>query len=66
MMVKKVIRKGYRPIIFPKNPRTTVPVEAMRKAVRHVKEMRENDPAAYEAMVKRNAHRKIIIVPDRG
>ena len=66
MPAKPVNGKGYRPIIFPKNPRTTVPVERIREAVRKVKEMEKNDPAAYEAMVKRNAHRKIMIVPDRG
>jgi hypothetical protein len=56
---------AYRPIIRPKGLRGTVPVEEIRKAVREVKEMRKKDPAAYQAMVKRNAHRKIIIVPDR-
>jgi hypothetical protein len=43
-----------------------VPVEEIRRAVREVKEMRKKDPAGYAAMVKRNAHRKIRIVPDRG
>jgi hypothetical protein len=57
---------AYRPIIRPKGLRGTVPVEEIRKAVREVKEMRKKDPVAYAAMVKRNAHRKIIIVPDRG
>jgi hypothetical protein len=58
--------KAYRPIIHPKGLRGTVPVEEIRRAVREVREMEKNDPAAYAAMVKRNAHRKIIIVPDRG
>ena len=56
----------YRPLIRPKGLRGTVPVKEIRKAVREVMEMEKNDPAAYEAMVKRNAHRKIRIVPDRG
>ena len=54
---------GYRPIIRPKHLRTSVPIEVIRKAVREVKEMRENDPAAYEAMVKRNANKIVRIVP---
>ncbi len=58
--------KAYRPIIRPKGLHGTVPIEEIRRAVREVKEMRKNDPAAHAAMVKRNAHRKIIIVPDRG
>jgi len=58
--------KAYRPIIRPKGLRGTVPIEEIRRAVREVKEMRKKDPAAYAAMVKRNAHRKIRIVPDRG
>jgi len=58
--------KAYRPIIRPKGLRGTVPVEEIRRAVREVKEMEKNDPAAYAAMVKRNANRKIRIVPDRG
>jgi hypothetical protein len=56
----------YPPLIRPKGLRGTVPLKAIRKAVREVVEMEKNDPAAYKAMVKRNAHRKIRIVPDRG
>ncbi|MGA3172149.1 MAG: hypothetical protein ABSE62_14175 [Chthoniobacteraceae bacterium] len=57
---------AYRRIIRPKGPRETVPIEEMRKALREVKEMRKKDPVAHAAMVKRNAHRNIMIVPDRG
>jgi hypothetical protein len=38
----------------------------MRKVLREVKELRKKDPAAHAAMVKRNAHREIMIVADRG
>ena len=54
---------GYRPIIRPKNLRTTVPKKNFRKAVREVREMKKNDPAAYEAMVKRYANTIVRIVP---
>jgi hypothetical protein len=56
-------RKRYRPIIFPKNPHTSVPVEQIRKAVREVVEMEKNDPAAYAAMVKKYANTVVRIVP---
>jgi hypothetical protein len=59
-------RTPYPPLIRPKGLRGTVPLKEIRRAVREVQEMKKNDPAAYEAMVKRNAHRKIRIVPDRG
>jgi len=58
--------KAYRRTIRPKVLRGTVPIEELRKALREVKEMRKKDPVAYAAMVKRNAHRNIMIVPDRG
>ena len=58
--------KAYRRIIRPKGLHEAVPIEEMRKALREVKELRKKDPAAHAAMVKRNAHRKIMIVPDRG
>ena len=58
--------KAYRRSIRPNGVRETVPIDEMRKALREVKELRKKDPAAHAAMVKRNAHRKIIIVPDRG
>jgi len=54
--------KGYRPIIRPKNLRGTVPIEAIRKAVREVRELR-NDPDGYRAMVKRYANTVVRIVP---
>ena len=59
-------RTPYPPLIRPKGLRGTVPLKAIRKAVREVLDMKKNDPAAYGAMVKRNAHRQIRIVPDRG
>jgi len=62
-MPAKVI---YPPLIRSKGLRGTVPLKAIRKAVREVVDMEKNDPAAYKAMVKRNAHRIIRIVPDRG
>ena len=57
---------SYPPLIRPKGLRGTVPVKDIRKAVREVLEMEKNDPAAYEALIKKHAHRKIRIVPDRG
>ena len=54
---------GYRPIIRPKNLRGTVPLKNIRKAVREVREMKKNDPVAYEAMVKRYANTIVRIVP---
>ena len=62
-MPAKVI---YPPLIRPKGLRGTVPVKDIRKAVREVLELEKNDPAAYEALIKKHAHRKIRIVPDRG
>ena len=53
----------YPPLIRRKNLRGTVPLSVIRKAVRKVVEMRKNDPTAYEAMVKRNAHKIVRIVP---
>ena len=41
----------------------TVPLKNFRKAVREVREMKKNDPAAYEAMVKRYANTIVRIVP---
>ena len=58
--------KAYRRSIRPMGLRGAVPIEEMRKALREVKELRKKDPAAHAAMVKRNAHRNIMIVPDRG
>jgi hypothetical protein len=54
---------GYRPIIRPKNLRTTVPKRNIRKAVREVSEMRKNDPAAYAAMLKKYENTVVRIVP---
>jgi hypothetical protein len=53
----------YPPLIRRRNPRTSVPVKQIREAVRKVVEMEKNDPVAYEAMVKRNAHKIVCIVP---
>ena len=53
----------YPPLIRRKNHRGTVPLSVIRKAVRKVVDMEKNDPAAYEAMVKRNAHKIVRIVP---
>jgi hypothetical protein len=53
----------YPPLIRRRNPRTSVPVKQIREAVRKVVEMEKNDPAAYEAMVKRNANKIVRIVP---
>jgi len=53
----------YPPLIRRKNLRGTVPLSVIRKAVRKVVAMRNNDPIAYEAMVKRNAHKIVRIVP---
>jgi hypothetical protein len=62
-MPAKVI---YPPLIRPKGLRGTVPLKAIRKAVREVVELEKNDPVAFEALIKKHAHREIIIVPDRG
>jgi hypothetical protein len=56
----------YPPLIRPKGLRGTVPLKEIHRAVREVLELEKNDPAAYEAMIKRNANVKIRIVPDRG
>jgi bifunctional N-acetylglucosamine-1-phosphate-uridyltransferase/glucosamine-1-phosphate-acetyltransferase GlmU-like protein len=56
-------RIPYPPLIRPKNLRGTVPTKAIRKAVRELVAMRKNDPIAYEALIKKNAHRVIRIVP---
>jgi hypothetical protein len=53
----------YPPLIRPKNPRTSVPVKQIRDAVRKVMDMKKNDPAAYEAMVKKNENTVIRLVP---
>ena len=53
----------YPPLIRRKGLRGTVPLSVIRKAVRKVVEMEKNDPAAYAAMVKRNAHKIVRIVP---
>ena len=60
------VRTPYPPLIRPKGLRGTVPVKDIRRAVREVLELKKNDPAAYEALIKKHAHRKIRIVPDRG
>jgi hypothetical protein len=62
-MPAKVSAKGYRPIIRPKNLRTSVPKKQIRDAVRKVWEMEKNDPAAYEAMVKKHENTVIRLVP---
>ena len=62
-MPAKVSAKGYRPIIRPKNLRTTVPLKNIRKAVREVVEMRKNDPVGYAAMLKRYENTVVRIVP---
>lgn len=62
-MPSKVI---YPPLIRPKGLRGTVPLKAIRKAVREVVDLEKNDPAAFEALIKKHSHREIIIVPDRG
>jgi len=54
---------SYPPIIRPKWLRGTVPLKAIRKAVWEVRELKKNDPAAYEAMVKKNANTIVRIVP---
>ncbi|MGA3171386.1 MAG: hypothetical protein ABSE62_10260 [Chthoniobacteraceae bacterium] len=53
----------YPPLIRRKNLRGTVPLSVIRKAVRKVVELEKSDPAAYEAMVKRNARKIVRIVP---
>ncbi len=40
-----------------------MPKKNFRKAVREVRELKKNDPAAYEAMVKRYANTIVRIVP---
>ncbi len=55
--------KGYRAIIRPKNLRTSVPKKQIRDAVRKVMDMKKNDPAAYEAMVKKHENTVIRLVP---
>ena len=55
--------KGYRPIIRPKNLRTSVPKKQIRDAVRKIRDMEKNDPAAYEAMVKKHENTVIRLVP---
>jgi hypothetical protein len=62
-MPAKVI---YPPLIRPKGMRGTVPLKVVRRAVREVVELEKNDPAAFDALIKKHAHRKIGIVPDRG
>jgi bifunctional N-acetylglucosamine-1-phosphate-uridyltransferase/glucosamine-1-phosphate-acetyltransferase GlmU-like protein len=54
---------GYRPIIRPKNLRTTVPKKNFRKAVREVREMEKNDPVGYAAMLKKYENTVVRIVP---
>ena len=55
--------KGYRPIIRPKNLRTSVPKKQIRDAVRRVWEMEKNDPAAYEAWLKKHENTVVRLVP---
>jgi len=55
--------KGYRPIIRPKNLRTSVPKKQIRDAVRKIRDMEKNDPTAYEAMVKKHENTVIRLVP---
>ena len=56
-------KSKYPPLIRRRNARGTVPLSVIRKAVREVIEMEKNDPAAYKAMIKRNADKIIRIVP---
>jgi hypothetical protein len=56
----------YPPLIRPKGMHGTVTLKAIRRAVREVVELEKNDPAAFAALIKKHAHRKIGIVPDRG
>ena len=62
-MPAKVSAKGYRPIIRPKNLRTSVPKKQIRDAVRKAWEMEKNDPAAYEAWLKKHENTVVRLVP---
>ena len=62
-MPAKVSANGYRPIIRPKNLRTSVPKKQIRDAVRKVWEMEKNDPAAYEAWLKKHENTVVRLVP---
>jgi hypothetical protein len=62
-MPAKVSAKGYRPIIRPKNLRTSVPKKQIRDAVKKVWEMEKNDPAAYEAWLKKHENTVVRLVP---
>jgi hypothetical protein len=53
----------YPPLIRPKNPRTSVPVKQIRDAVRKIVEMKKNDPAAYEAWLKKHENTVVRLVP---
>ena len=55
--------KGYRPIIRPKNLRTSVPKKQIRDAVRKAVEMEKNDPAGYEAWLKKHENTVVRLVP---
>ena len=41
----------------------SVPKKQIRDAVRKIVEMEKNDPAAYEAMLKKHENTVILIVP---
>ena len=54
---------GYRPIIRPKNLRTSVPKKQISDAVRKVMDMKKNDPAAYKAWLKKHENTVVRLVP---
>ncbi len=62
-MPAKVSANGYRPIIRPKNLRTSVPKKQIRDAVRRVMDMKKNDPVAYAARLKKHENTVIRLVP---
>jgi hypothetical protein len=53
---------AYPPILEPRL-RTSVPRRNIRAAVKKIATLRENDPAAYRALIQRTAHQTIRIVP---
>jgi hypothetical protein len=55
--------KGYRPMIRPKNLRTSVPKKQIRDAVRKAVEMEKNDPVGYEAWLKKHEDTVVRLVP---
>lgn len=62
-MPAKPSAKGYPPIIRPKNLRTSVPKKQIRDAVRKIRDMERNDPAAYEAWLKKHENTVVRLVP---